>query len=142
MKYKHYAALRWFRCSVAIGFVVNLLFVVPAIVAPRFLESLIAAGTTNTVHWLQNVGVLLAIVTIMYIPAIRDPFRYLFISYLLVGGRFAAGALFLIGVLYMNYPSGMGVLAATDLTLSPIQAILLYFTLRAGDPRSGYGPDS
>ncbi len=138
MAYKYYTALGCFRISVVIGFAVNALFVLPAVFAPRDLESLVKVGTTNTVHWLQNVGVLLAIVTVMYIPAIIDPFRYLFISVLLVAGRFAAGMLFLTGVLFMNYPSGMWVLSLSDLILSSIQALLLYYTLRDGDPRSGY----
>ena len=102
----------------------------------RLLESLIEVGTTNTLHWLQNVGILLVIVTVMYIAAYADPFRYLFISYLLVAGRFAAGLLFLAGILFMNYPAGMRVLALDDLILSSIQAVLLYFMLRAGDPRA------
>lgn len=139
MAYSHYTALKWFRGLVGFGFAVNLIFVIPALFAPRLLESMIDVGTTNTPWWLQNVGILLAIVTVMYIPAIKDPFRYLFISYLLVGGRFAAGSLFLLGVLFMNYPEGMTSLALTDLTLSTLQAIALYYTLRAGDPRAGGG---
>lgn len=135
MQYKHYNSLRWFRITVGFGFVVNMIFVLPALFAPRLLETLIEVGTTNTLHWLQNVGILLLIVTIMYIPAIKDPFRYLFISYLLVAGRFSAGLLFLVGVLFMNYPSGMVVLSGSDLVLSNIQAVLLYCMLRDGDPR-------
>ena len=138
MKYSHYTGLRWFRVSVIAGFLVNLGFIIPALFAPRFFETLIEVGNTNTVHWLQNVGVLLAIVTISYIPAVLDPFRYLFISYLLVAGRFTAGLLFLAGVLFMNYPAGMWVLSLNDLVLSSIQAAFLYWMLRDGDPRAGY----
>ena len=135
MKTKEYRALSWFRISVVIGFVLNLIFIVPGLFAPRFLESLIDVGTTNTVHWLQNVSILLAIVTAMYIPAIQDPFRYEFISYLLVAGRFSAGLLFLIGVLALNYPEGMSILARSDLILSSIQAVLLILMFREGDPK-------
>lgn len=138
MQYSFYTGLRWFRRLVALGFIVNLLFALPALFAPRYLESLLDVGITNTLHWLQNVGILLLIVTVMYIPAIKDPFRYLFISYLLVGARFAAGLLFVLGVYYMNYPRGMLVLGATDLVLSSLQAIALYFTLRDGDPRAPF----
>ena len=138
MEYKYYRALRWFRITVGFGFIINMIFVLPALFAPRYLETLSDFGVTNTVHWLQNVGILLAIVTIMYIPAIKDPYRYVFNCYLLVGGRFSAGLLFLVGVLFMNYPTGMKVLAGSDLLLSSIQAMLLYRMLRDGDPRSGY----
>ena len=64
-----------------------------------------------------------------------DPFRYIFIAYLVVGGRFSAGVLFLTGILAMNYPSGFWALAGTDLILSSIQAVLLHKLLRDGDPK-------
>jgi len=137
-RYTYYTGLKWFRLLVGFGFVTNmLLFALPAIFTPRLLESLFNVGTTNTIHWLQNVGILLVIVSVMYIPAIRDPFRYLFISFLLVAGRFSAGCLFLIGVLFIDYPDGMMALALNDLILSSIQAVALYFMLRDGDPRAG-----
>ena len=136
--YRHYTALKLFRASVGVGLVANLAFILPAVFAPRLLESLAAFGVTNTLHWLQNVGVLLAIVTAMYIPAMQDPFRYLFVSILVVAGRSAAGLLFLSGVLFMNYPAGMKTLAATDLVLSSVQWVLLYRMLLDGDPRAGH----
>lgn len=137
-KYTYYTGLKWFRILVVFGFVTNmLLFALPAIFTPRLLESLFNVGTTNTVHWLQNVGILLVIISVMYIPAIHDPFRYLFISFLLVAARFSAGCLFLIGVLFIDYPAGMLTLALNDLILSSIQAVALYYMLRDGDPRAG-----
>jgi len=135
--YRHYTALKLFRFTVGVGFVANLLFVLPAVFVPRALEALAPFGVTNTLHWLQNVGVLLGIVTAMYIPVIIDPFRYLFITVLVVAGRFAAGMLFLSGLLFMNYPPGFRTLAGTDLVLSSLQAILLYRLLLDGDPRAG-----
>lgn len=138
MKYHHYKALRWFRYTIFFGFAINMVFVLPALFAPKFLETLSDFGRTNTPYWLQNTGLLLGIVTVMYIPAIRDPFRYLFISVLLVAGRFSAALLFVTGVLFMNFPDGMLILGVADLGLSSLQAILLFFTLRAGDPRGGY----
>ena len=130
-----YKALTLFRIAVGLGFVINLIFALPALFAPRLLEGWADWGVSNTPYWLQNVGILLVIISTMYIPSIQDPFRYLFISYLLVAGRFAAGVLFLTGLLTMNFPSGFRFLAAGDLTLSTVQAVLLYFTLRAGDPK-------
>lgn len=138
MRYQYYTALKLFRFLIGVGFVINLTFIIPGLFAPRTLESLISVGTTNTLHWLQNVSLLLLIITVMYIPVIQDPFRYLFVSYLAVAGRFSAGLLFLIGVLYMDYPSGMWVLAGSDLILSPIQAIVLWRMIAAGDPRQAY----
>jgi hypothetical protein len=128
--------LKWFRVTVGLGFGVNMLFALPALFAPRFLEGLLQVGITNTPGWLQNVGILLVIISTMYIPAMRDPFRYLFISYLLIAGRFAAGVLFLSGLLFMNYPSGFWTLALNDLILSPIQALVFYSLLKASGSRT------
>jgi hypothetical protein len=125
---------------VAVGFILNMFFIVPGLFAPRLLESMIEVGTTNTAHWLQNVSLLLLIITVAYIPVIKDPFRYEFLTYLIVGGRFSAGVLFLFGVLEMNYPAGMRVLAWSDLALSSLQAWLLYLAIRDGDPRAAASP--
>jgi len=135
---RRYTALRWFKRLIALGFVLNAFFFLPGLFAPRTLENWADFGVTNTVHWLQNVSLLLVIVTLMYIPVLRDPFRYLFVSVLAVGGRFGAGTLFLFGVLFMDYPGGMGILATSDLVLSLAQAFCLYRMLEYGDPRAGY----
>lgn len=138
MRYQYYTAIKLFRFLLAVGFVINLAFIIPGLFAPRRLEMLIQVGPTNTVYWLQNVSLLLLIVTTMYLPAIKDPFRYLFVSYLAVAGRFSAGILFTAGVLFMNYPRGMRILAGSDLILSTIQALVLWRMLAAGDPRQAY----
>lgn len=136
--YKDYRALRWFKRLVVVGGLLNALFFLPGLFTPRTLETWFDFGITNTVHWLQNVSLLLIIVTAMYIPVVKDPFRYLFITYLVVAGRFSAGSLFLFGVLFMDYPQGMLTLALGDLVLSSLQAIFLVHMLRDGDPRSDW----
>ena len=132
-----FTALKWFRITVAFAFITTLPFALTALLTPRILEGLLEVGVSNTPHWTQNVGILLVIISVMYIPVYRDPFRYIFVTYLAVAGRFAAGTLFLLGYLFMDYPDGMRLLAANDMILSSILAVILYFTLRAGDPRSG-----
>ncbi|MEM1299233.1 MAG: hypothetical protein AAGH68_08115 [Pseudomonadota bacterium] len=136
--YPTYKALGWFRGLVLLGLFLNAAFFLPGLFAPRLLETWFDFGITNTVHWLQNVSLLLIIVTAMYIPVMRDPFRYIFITYLVVGGRFAAGSLFFFGVLFMDYPEGMMTLAMGDLMLSTAQAYCVYQMLREGDPEAGW----
>ena len=136
--YPTYNALAWFRALVLLGLLLNAAFFLPGLFAPRLLESWFDFGITNTVHWLQNVSLLLIIVTAMYIPVVRDPFRYIFITYLVVGGRFSAGTLFIFGVWFMDYPEGMLTLALGDLILSSLQAYFLYQMLREGDPEAGW----
>jgi hypothetical protein len=93
---------------------------------------LIDVGATDTTVWLRNVGVLLMIISTMYIAVVLDVFRYLFSAYVAIAGRFAAGCFFLVLVLFADYPSGFMVIAANDLILSSVQAVLLYQVLRAG----------
>lgn len=133
-----YRALFWFRALIGFGLVLNAVFFLPGLFAPRLLESWSDLGVTNTLHWLQNVSLLLIIVSAIYIPVMQDPFRYLFVSFLAVVGRFSAGVLFLFGVLFMDYPEGMMILALADLVLSSAQGVLLYRALQDGDPRSGW----
>ena len=133
-----YRALAWFRALVVLGLLFNAVFFLPGLFAPRALEGWADFGVTNTLHWLQNVALLLIIVTAMYIPVLIDPFRYLFISYLVVAGRFAAGSLFLFGVLFMDYPQGMLTLALGDIVISSAQAYFLYRMLLDGDPQAGW----
>ncbi len=122
--------LQGFRLLIAVGAVVNLLFAVPALFAPRLLERVGDLGRTDTLHWPRTAGVLLLILTAMYVPVVRAPLRHLPIAWLLVVGRFLAGAVLLFGLLFLSYPPGMRVLAAHDLALSTVQAVLLWRALR------------
>lgn len=133
-----YRALAWFRGLVLLGLLLNAVFFLPGLFAPRTLEGWSDFGVTNTLHWLHDVSLLLIIVTAMYIPVLRDPFRYLFITYLVVAGRFAAGSLFMFGVWFMDYPDGMLVLGLADVVLSLAQAYFLHRMLLDGDPRAGW----
>lgn len=125
--------LFWFRLLVALGGIANLAFAIPAFLAPEFLSRLIDVGDIDPNVWLRNVGILLIILSSFYIPAIRDPFRYLFNSVALIVGRFSAGIFFLVLVLFADYPAGFWVLAGNDLIFSLLQAIALFYLLRQGD---------
>lgn len=122
--------LFWFRLLVALGGIANLAFAIPAFFMPELLARLIDTGNIDPNVWLRNVGILLIILSSFYIPAIRDPFRYLFNSIALVVGRFSAGVFFLILVLYADYPDAFRLLAVSDLVFSTVQAIVLFLLLR------------
>jgi hypothetical protein len=127
--------MRLFRISLIVGFIVNMVFAIPAFFAPRVLETMFNVGATDTTVWLRNVGILLMIISTMYLAVIQDAFRYIFIAYLTIAGRFAAGCFFLVLVLFADYPSGFKLLAANDLILSSLQVVLLYLVLRNGPAR-------
>lgn len=126
--------LFWFRLLVALGGIANLAFAIPALFAPEFLAHLIDTGNIDPNVWLRNVGILLIILSSFYIPAIHDPFRYLFNSVALIVGRFSAGVFFLILVLFADYPEAFRLLAANDLIFSILQAIALFLLLRQQAP--------
>lgn len=130
-------ALFWFRILVAAGGIANLAFALPAFLFPPLLEVLIEIDPVQQTVWLRNVGILLIILSSFYIPAILDPFRYMFNSIALIVGRFSAGLFFLVLVVSAGYPDGFWVLALADLGLSTVQAVVFLFVLRAGDPRVG-----
>jgi len=127
-------SLFWFRLLVALGGIANLAFAIPALFAPEFLARLIDTGNIDPNVWLRNVGILLIILSSFYIPAIQDPFRYLFNSVALIVGRFSAGVFFLILVLFADYPEAFSLLAANDLIFSTLQAIALFLLLRQQAP--------
>ena len=127
-------SLFWFRLLVALGGIANLAFAIPALFAPEFLARLIDTGTIDPNVWLRHVGILLIILSSFYIPAIQDPFRYLFNSAALIVGRFSAGVFFLILVLFADYPEAFRLLAANDLIFSTLQAIALFLLLRQQAP--------
>ena len=126
--------LFWFRLLVAFGGIANLAFAIPALFAPELLARLIDTGNIDPNVWLRNVGILLIILSSFYIPAIRDPFRYLFNSVALIVGRFSAGVFFLILVLFADYPDAFRLLAVNDLVFSILQAIALFLLLRQQPP--------
>ncbi len=127
--------IKLFGSFVALGLIANLIFALPAFVAPQFVVRIFDLGSLDQNVWLRHVGLLLVIISVMYIPAICDPFRYIFIAGLLVAGRLSAGVFFLYLVLFADYPRGFLIIAYTDLGLSIIQAILLFLMLMTGDPR-------
>jgi processive rubber oxygenase RoxA-like protein len=51
-----YKALKFFRIAVGLGFVVNMIFALPALFAPHFLQGLADFGISNTIWWLQTDG--------------------------------------------------------------------------------------
>ncbi|WP_372799314.1 hypothetical protein [Pontiella sp.] len=131
-----YRAYKWFRILVGVGLVANLIFALPAFLAPRLLEQMFEVGTAQPTGWLRNVGILLIILSSTYIAVILDPFRYIIVSVIIVLGRFSAGLFFVALLLAGDYPSGFRALAVTDLALSLPQAALLILALGDGDPRA------
>src|SRR5262245_17843953 len=94
----------WFRLVVLAGVLANMGFAIPAVFAPAWLLGRLGLDTPRPLIWLQDAGGLLFLLSLMFIPAALDPFRYKFNSAVLVFGRLAFGVFWFWQVLFNDYP--------------------------------------
>ena len=71
-------ARKWFHVATIIGVLINILgMALPFIFAPQwFLDWLHLPGGGGSVIWMRQAGLLLLLISILYLPGGRDPFRY------------------------------------------------------------------
>lgn len=129
--------LKAFRIATAVGIIVNLGFAIPALLAPNALLSLLRLRPIDDPVWLGDAGLLLTFLSLMYIGAAVDPWRYRLNTYLMVIGRLAF-------VPYWFWPRGSDgaitgylLLGLGDLAVGVVQLILLLLLLRE---RRGFAP--
>jgi len=106
---------------------------------PHQLLEALNLGPQDRVLWLYNYSVLLAVLSLFYIPAARDPFRYRANAWFLVVGRLVPASTFLLGVLLGYMPRGFLLLFLGDATIGVIQLILLLAIFRRGPAAGDYG---
>jgi hypothetical protein len=129
-----------FRIVVYIGVAVNWAFGIWAIfLDPHRLLATLGLGPQASVLWLYNYSVLLMILSLFYIPAARDPFRYRANAWLLIVGRLVPASTFLFGVLFGFMPRGFLGLMAGDGLIGLIELVLLIRIFRAGPQPGDYG---
>ena len=120
--------VKWFRLVVWLGILANLTFAVPAVFAPAWLMRLLAIDPPRPWIWLQDAGGLLLLLTLTFIPAASDPFRYKFNAAIAVIGRLAFGVFWFWQVLFAAYPKEYLTFAFVDAGLG-IVLLLLYVPL-------------
>jgi hypothetical protein len=126
-------ARRWFKIVVLLGVAANWAFGVWAIfINPDSLLDAFRLGRQTSVLWLYNYSVLLMILSLFYIPAAENPFRYRANSWLLVVGRLVPASTFLLGVLAGAMPRGFLGLMTGDSTFGIVELILLIKLFREG----------
>ena len=80
--------LQWFRRLTWIGIAANLGFILPALFQPDVFDATLGLGASALSYvWLGNAGLMLALATIFYMPAGKDPLRYPIYAWLSVVGR-------------------------------------------------------
>jgi hypothetical protein len=118
----------WFRLVVWLGILANFGFAIPAVFAPEWLLGQLHIDPPHPWIWLQDAGGLLFLLTLMFIPAAINPFRYKCNAAVLVIGRLAFGVFWFWQVLFAGYPSPFLTLAYIDAGLGVV-LLLLYLPM-------------
>ena len=85
----------WFRRIVLLGVVVNLALSIPTLLVPEKMLALFSLPLVEPVIWVQFSANLLILLSLFYIPAAIDPFRYQTSAWLAVFSRVAGVIFFL-----------------------------------------------
>jgi hypothetical protein len=118
----------WFRRAVLLGILQDWFFALPGIFIPNAVLAWVGADPALEPVWPAFASLLLVLLSVFYIPAAIDPFRYLPAAVMTVLARFA-GVLFFFVLYPGRFPALFGYL---DLTFGLVQGALLLLALRAG----------
>jgi hypothetical protein len=119
----------WFRWIVVLGILVNLFFALPGMFIPNSVLAHVGIEPVRDPVWPAFACNLLLLLSLFYIPAAVDLFRYTVVAWLAVFARLA-GALFFL-VIWRVYP----LFGCLDLVFGVAQFALLLLALRRGpDP--------
>ncbi len=116
----------WFRRFVVLGILVNLFFAIPGSFIPNAVMGIVGVPPTLDPIWPAFASWLLLLLSLFYIPAASDPFKYRTIAWLAVFAR-VAGVIFFFGIWQM-YP----LFGFIDLFFAAAQGITLILALREG----------
>lgn len=130
-----------FRIVVWLGVIANWSFGLWVVFGDsNSLLAMLRLGPQDNLLWLYNYSILLMILSLFYIPAASDPFRYQANAWLLIVGRLVPASTFLIGVLLGYMPAGFFTLFMADGTFGVIELALLARIVFVEGPRPGdYG---
>jgi hypothetical protein len=107
--------------------------------APDTLTSIFGLQKAVPTVWARDAGLFLIFVSLFYIPAARDPFRYRFNAYLLVIARLGYVVFWFAGVwLLPDFGPEYLKFGILDLLFAVPQAILLILMFRTEGKESGF----
>jgi hypothetical protein len=130
-----------FRAVVWIGILLNWSFALWAFLDPAMLVEKLALGPRLDPVWLFNYSVLLAILSVFYIPAAKDPFRYRTNAWMMIVARPVPATTFFVGVSKGFMVPGFFKLGVADATIG-LAVLLLLVRLRRSvtDPVASASP--
>lgn len=127
--------LKVYRLLTGIGILTNLTFALSAFFYPAFLIQQVGSGQADLFEdpWLGNVGLLLLLTAVFYLPTAIDPSRYPLYTWLSAWSRVGAAVYW---ILYLtlgrtDLPASFWTIPLSDGALG----VILVLLLRAGLPR-------
>jgi hypothetical protein len=129
---------KWFGRVVWLGIIVNMPFVVATFFFPHPFCDLLGLKHPDPIIWVRTSGMLLFIISIFYIPAALDPFRYRATAIMhILPSRTCGSTFFLYSVLFQGQEKGFLSIALVDLFFGVVSGILLYLAFRNGEGAAG-----
>lgn len=123
----------WFGRVVWLGVIANYTFVIPTLIWPERVLAFLNLDPTNTPIWVRAAIYLLGQLSLFYIPAAINPYRYRANAYLSIFSRLAGTVFFWAAVLFFGYPWAYVMpFGIVDLVFAIPQAILLYLAYKTG----------
>ncbi|WP_051711068.1 c-type cytochrome [Andreprevotia chitinilytica] len=118
--------IRWFQRFIWIGIAMNMVFAIPALFWPDFLNTQFGLPLQATYPWLQNAGMLLVGVSLFYAPAGVNGLKYPVYSWLCVLSRLIAVVFWIYLINTSGYPDAFRPLLYSDGAMFVILGGLLY----------------
>lgn len=115
----------WLSRVVWLGILVNLLFALSALFRPEATLAFLGLGPATPLVWPRWCGLLLALLSMLYVPAAVDPDRYRSVAWLATAARFAGAGFFLGQIITRHLPGAFLPLGVADLGFGILQALLL-----------------
>ncbi|MHA6845798.1 hypothetical protein [Ralstonia syzygii] len=118
--------IQWFQRFIWIGIAINLVFAIPALFWPDFLNTSFGLPTQATYPWLQNAGMLLVGISLFYAPAGIHALKYPVYAWLCVLSRLIAVVFWIDLINTSGYPDAFRPLMYSDGAMFLILGGLLY----------------
>jgi hypothetical protein len=128
--------LQGYRLLTGIGILTNLTFAASAFFFPSFLIENVGDGRADLFEdpWLGNVGLLLVLTAVFYLPTAIDPRRHRLYSWISAWSRVAAAAYWVVYLLTAggDLPGGFRTIPMSDGVLGIVLLVLLRLGLPDG----------
>lgn len=122
--------VKWYSRTVWIGIALNMIFVIGLFFFPVGFLGLLNIPAPPTI-WARTAGMLLGIISVLYIPGAVDPMRYRWAAiFSVMPSRAFGSTFFLTETLVFGWQIGFVSIAIVDLVFGLSEAVLLHKAYR------------